>query len=80
MDQIRREINDSFPPADSNCDFIVPGNDVISVIPKLNSSKSDGNGSLSIYHVKTPVMIYSFMCRFYSRGCLLMELCQMICS
>ena len=51
MGQIRREVYNSFPPADSNCDFIVTGNDVISVISKLNSGKSDGNG-LSTDHFK----------------------------
>ena len=33
IDRIRSEINDSFPPADSNCNFNVTVNDVISVIP-----------------------------------------------
>ena len=52
MGKIIRENNDSFPPADSNCHFIVTVNDVISVIPKLNSGKSDGNGGLSTDHFK----------------------------
>ena len=43
MSQIGREVYNSFPPAYSNCDFIVTVNGVISVIPKLNSGKSDGN-------------------------------------
>ena len=47
MDQIRREINDCFPPAVSKCDFNVTANDVINFIPKLNNGKSDGNGGLS---------------------------------
>ena len=50
MDTIRREINDSFALADSNCDFIVTANDIINVTPKLNSGKSDGNGGLSTDH------------------------------
>ena len=52
MGQIRRELYNSFPPADSNCDFIVTGNDVISVILKLNSGKSEGNGGVSTDHLK----------------------------
>ena len=52
MGQIRREINNSFPLTDSNCDLVVTMNDVISVISKLNSRKSDGNGVLSTDHFK----------------------------
>ena len=52
MYQIRCEINESFPAPDSNCDFIVTANDVINVIPKLNSCKNDGNGDLSTDHLK----------------------------
>ena len=52
MGQIRREVYISFAPADSKCDFIVTANDVISVIPKLNIGKSDGNGGLSTDHFK----------------------------
>ena len=52
MDRIRSEINDSFLPADSNCVFIVTVNDVISVISKLNSGKTDGNGGLPTDHFK----------------------------
>ena len=52
MGQLRSEVYNSFPPADSNCDFMVTVNDVISVILKLNSATRDGNGSLSTDHFK----------------------------
>ena len=80
MGQIRREVYNSFPPADSNCDFIVHENDVISVIPKLNSGKSNGNGCLSTDHFKNACDDLSFICHVYSPGCLFVVLCQMICS
>ena len=46
MDQIRRDVYNAFPPADSNCDFIVH------FIPKLNSGKSDGNNGLLTHYFK----------------------------
>ena len=52
MGQIRREINDYFPPANSNCNSILTANDVNSVIHKVNSGKSNGNGALSTDHFK----------------------------
>ena len=69
MDKIRREINDSFPPAVSKCDFTVTANDVITVISKLNNGKSDGNGGLSTDHFKNAcddLFIYvSFLFSWY---------------
>ena len=80
MGQIRCEINDSFPQADSNCNSIVTVNDVISVIHKVNSGKAMVMAVYQLITLKTPAMICLFMCHFYSHGCLFMVLCQMIYS